>query len=203
MPTTKGKQAPPPKSKLSKGQKKKAKQRAKARAHFDSGIGPAGPAPSSSSTSKNSSNKLQSKKSTNKRCRFTNNSKKSDAEFLITCYQVRLDQDYALNGNMRGLYDKIANQDQEDTTLNIIADFLQFNLLAHKKNCLPAALEWAKYLELAAENLTYACEREDAVKEYGRGPTHDMIILATHIYGSPIRVEAFSTISSTANSELC
>ena len=87
---------------------------------------------------------------------------KKQREWLVDCYRMRLDDEYALEGDVRGgsLYD----QSEPD---EIVQDFLVFCRLAKEKGVLPEGWNWSKFLDTAAELLPYAFEKSDAQEKYG------------------------------------
>ena len=87
---------------------------------------------------------------------------KKQREWLVDCYRMRLDDEYALEGDVRGgtLYD----QSEPD---EIVQDFLVFCRLAKEKGALPEGWIWSKFLDTAAELLPYAFEKSDAKEKYG------------------------------------
>ena len=87
---------------------------------------------------------------------------KKQREWLVDCYRMRLDDEYALEGDVRGgsLYD----QSEPD---EIVQDFLLFCRLAKEQGALPEGWSWSKFLDTAAELLPYAFEKSDAKEKYG------------------------------------
>ena len=87
---------------------------------------------------------------------------KKQREWLVDCYRMRLDDEYALEGDVRGgtLYD----QSEPD---EIVQDFLVFCRLAKEHGVLPEGWIWSKFLDTAAELLPYAFEKSDAKEKYG------------------------------------
>jgi len=87
---------------------------------------------------------------------------KKQREWLVDCYRMRLDDEYALEGDVRGgtLYD----QSEPD---EIVQDFLVFCRLAKDRGALPEGWIWAKFLDTAAELLPFAFEKSDAKEKYG------------------------------------
>jgi len=87
---------------------------------------------------------------------------KKQREWLVDCYRMRLDDEYALEGDVRGgsLYDQSEPNE-------IVQDFLVFCRLAKEKGVLPEGWNWSKFLDTAAELLPYAFEKSDAKEKYG------------------------------------
>jgi hypothetical protein len=84
-------------------------------------------------------------------------------EWLVDCYRMRVDDDYAWGGGyLHGLYDP------DHTSLSLVLDFLVFCKLAVEKGALPAGWRWAPFLDVAAGLLPYAFEKSDAQEKYGR-----------------------------------
>jgi len=102
---------------------------------------------------------------------------KKQREWLVDCYRMRLDDEYALEGDVRGgsLYD----QSEPD---EIVQDFLVFCRLAKEKGVLPEGWNWSKFLDTAAELLPYAFEKSDAQEKYG---VENIFALVTG--GGPLR----------------
>lgn len=84
-------------------------------------------------------------------------------EWLVDCYRMRLDDDYAWGGCfLHGLYD------QENTKQDIVADFLVFAKLAVRHDCLPSTgWNWERFLQKAKSLIPYAFEKSDAKEKYG------------------------------------
>jgi len=102
---------------------------------------------------------------------------KKQREWLVDCYRMRLDDEYALEGDVRGgsLYD----QSEPD---EIVQDFLVFCRLAKEKGALPEGWNWSKFLDTAAGLLPYAFEKSDAHDKYG---VENIFTLVTG--GGPLR----------------
>ena len=85
-------------------------------------------------------------------------------EWLVDCYRMRLDDDYAWGGcNLHGIYDPDA------TKLSVMCDFLEFLILATRKRVLtlPSLARWTALLSTAAQLVPYAFEKDDAAKKWG------------------------------------
>ena len=83
------------------------------------------------------------------------------AEWLVDCYRMRIDDEYAWGGGLRGLYDPDA------TTLDIVKDFLVFTKLAVARKAVPSTWRWPAFLDYATANLGFAFEKSDAQTKYG------------------------------------
>ena len=57
-------------------------------------------------------------------------------EWLVNCYQMRVDDDYAWGGNLRGLYDSSASGEGPDR-VDIARDFYVFCRMAKENGVLP------------------------------------------------------------------
>ena len=84
-------------------------------------------------------------------------------EWLVDCYRMRLDDEYAWQGSVRAgtLYD-----DSEAT--QIVQDFLVFCRLAKDRDAIPANWSWSQFLKIASEHLVYAFDKNCAREKYGR-----------------------------------
>eukprot|EP00808_Paulinella_micropora_P004861 g46328.t1 len=83
-------------------------------------------------------------------------------EWLVDCYRMRVDDDYAWGGgNLHGLYDP------EYTAQSIAGDFLTFCLFAQKRGCIPHPWDWPAFLKTAAKLVPFAFEKSDAQEKYG------------------------------------
>jgi hypothetical protein len=80
--------------------------------------------------------------------------------WLVDCYRMRADDDYAHAGNYHGLY-------AQASTLELIADFLKFCKLAVQHGVIPSNWDWNKFLVAAKGELKYAFEKSDAQEKYG------------------------------------
>jgi len=84
------------------------------------------------------------------------------AEWLVDCYRMRVDDDYAWGGgNLHGLYDPHSTND------TITEDFLIFCKLAVKHQVIPPGWNWRIFLTTAAGLLPYAFEKSDAKEKWG------------------------------------
>ena len=88
---------------------------------------------------------------------------KKQREWLVDCYRMRLDDDYAWGGDIRGgsLYDQSSPDE-------IVQDFLVFCRLALEQGAIPEGWNWPKFLATAVDLLPYAFEKSDAKEKYGR-----------------------------------
>lgn len=83
-------------------------------------------------------------------------------EWLVDCYRMRIDDDYAWGGcNFHGRYDPDA------TTSIVVGDFFVFCKLAVQKGALPMNWKWDKFLDVALRLLPYGFEKSDAQEKYG------------------------------------
>uniref|UniRef100_A0A0G4HLW5 MYND-type domain-containing protein n=1 Tax=Chromera velia CCMP2878 TaxID=1169474 RepID=A0A0G4HLW5_9ALVE len=88
-------------------------------------------------------------------------------EWLVDCYRMRADDDYAWGGgNMHGLY-SAACDEGEEANLTIASDFLIFCRLAVRHEVVPSPWNWGKFLKKAAGMLGFAFEKEDAKEKWG------------------------------------
>lgn len=78
-------------------------------------------------------------------------------EWLVDCYRMRVDDDYAWGGNVRGLY----------ASEPITPDFLAFCKLAVAHRVVPAGWDWRSLLAAATGLLKFAFEKSDAKEKYG------------------------------------
>ena len=87
---------------------------------------------------------------------------KKQREWLLDCYRMRLDDDYAWGGDVRGgsLYDQSSPDE-------IVQDFLVFCRLALEQGVIPEGWNWSKFLATAVDLLPYAFEKSDAKEKYG------------------------------------
>ncbi|CAE8620993.1 unnamed protein product [Polarella glacialis] len=84
-------------------------------------------------------------------------------EWLVDCYRMRVDDDYAWGGgNLRGLYNVTAGGGG-----SVAQDFFLFCKLAVRKAVIPPNWDWAAFLVTAEDLLRYAFEKEDAQEKYG------------------------------------
>ena len=106
-------------------------------------------------------------------------------EWLVNCYQMRVDDDYAWGGNLRGLYDcGGGDPDRGD----IARDFFVFCRFAKDNGVLPEeGFEWRPLIERAKKLLGFAFEKSDAKERWGAenvfsaGPS--LRRTAEHVYG--------------------
>ena len=84
-------------------------------------------------------------------------------EWLVDCYRMRLDDEYAWQGDIRpgSLYDGSEASD-------IAQDFLVFCRLAKDRRVIPANWSWSQFLNLASDFLTFAFDKSCAREKYGR-----------------------------------
>lgn len=90
-------------------------------------------------------------------------SKHQRAEWVVDCYRMRVDDDYAWGGgNLHGLYDMDSSHDA------IVEDFLIFTKLAVQSKVVPGkGWDWEEYLGCAAQLLPFAFEKSDAQEKWG------------------------------------
>eukprot|EP01064_Diplonema_japonicum_P015307 TRINITY_DN23024_c0_g1_i1.p1 TRINITY_DN23024_c0_g1~~TRINITY_DN23024_c0_g1_i1.p1 ORF type:complete len:232 (+),score=63.71 TRINITY_DN23024_c0_g1_i1:26-697(+) len=79
-------------------------------------------------------------------------------EWFTDCYRLKLDDDYALRGELNGLY---SGSD------DIFNDFLVFCKLSVKRRAVPPEWDWTAFLTKAATLVNYAFEKSDATEKYG------------------------------------
>ena len=87
-------------------------------------------------------------------------------EWLVDCYRMRVDDDYALGGcNLHGLYAKSAG----DPGNTITRDFLLFCVLCKRRGVCDGLQNWSwsTLLDMAVGLLPYAFEKSDANEKYG------------------------------------
>ena len=83
-------------------------------------------------------------------------------EWLVDCYRMRVDDDYAYRGNLRGLY-----SDEDAGGEDIVGDFWVFCKQAKEVGAIPSSWNWGKFLDTAAKHLRYAFEKSDAQEKWG------------------------------------
>ncbi|KAJ1549811.1 hypothetical protein HK096_010310 [Nowakowskiella sp. JEL0078] len=83
------------------------------------------------------------------------------AEWFIDCYRMRIDDEYCLKGNFRGLYNV------DHTKKEIVLDFLLHCHLARFNQVIPENWDWALCLNKFGYLLGYAFEKDDAREKYG------------------------------------
>lgn len=108
-------------------------------------------------------------------------------EWLVDCYRMRLDDEYAYSGELRGLYNPDAERE------DIVYDFALFCRLVKRRGVVPAGWDWAKTLLAAAKLLPYALEKSDAQTKWGGENVFSMIqgqpslrFTAETIYGTSV-----------------
>lgn len=84
---------------------------------------------------------------------------KQQAEWLVDCYRMRVDDDYTWGGDCRGLYGG------SDT--DVLEDFLVFCKLAVRNAVVPHNWDWRAFLRVAVNLLKFAFEKSDAQEKYG------------------------------------
>ena len=83
-------------------------------------------------------------------------------EWLIDCYRVRVDEDYARGGgNMHGLY-ALAGEPEP-----VIDDFLVFCKLVARRGVVTPDWDWAAMVACSMKLIIYAFEESDAEAKYG------------------------------------
>ena len=114
------------------------------------------------------------------------------AEWFIDCYRMRLDDEYAYQGDVRSgsLYDPY------HTKKSIAADFLVYCHLARCVGAVPvnSGWDWVGCLDTFGHLLSYAFEKSDAADKYGREDIFSARLLggrslratAERIYGSSV-----------------
>ena len=107
--------------------------------------------------------------------------------WLVDCYRLRVDDDYALGGQFHGLY-------AEATPTGLVQDFLVFCKLAVARGVVPRAWAWAPFLKVAAAELLYSIEKSDAVDKWGMENVSPVFaamggrslrLTAEFVYGTP------------------
>jgi hypothetical protein len=88
-------------------------------------------------------------------------SKKEQAEWLIDCYRMRVDDIYVHTGELQGIYNP------DSTAKDIFLDFLLFNVLSEKRFAFPDEFDFQSYFSFAKKNLFFAFEKSDAQEKYG------------------------------------
>jgi len=97
--------------------------------------------------------------------------------WLVDCYRLRLDDDYAWGGcNLHGLY-------EDSSPGNIAQDFMVFCALAARRGLLPMIWDWNLFLKEASKNLNYAFEKSDAQEDWGMLGPMLLRTTADQIYG--------------------
>ncbi|KAJ3126493.1 hypothetical protein HK098_007475 [Nowakowskiella sp. JEL0407] len=89
--------------------------------------------------------------------------KRAAAEWFIDCYRMRVDDEYALAGELRGLYNIDHN-----SKFDIAGDFLLYCHLALLNNVVPSDFDWKLCLGEFGHLLKFAFEKSDAQDKYGR-----------------------------------
>lgn len=85
-------------------------------------------------------------------------------EWLVDCYRLRVDDQYAWGGgNLRGLYAQAAGGGGSSSE-----DFLLFCKLAVRHGVIPDGWDWAAFLATAKGLLRHAFEKSDAQEKYGQ-----------------------------------
>ena len=83
-------------------------------------------------------------------------------EWLVDCYRMRLDDEYAWQGDIRAgsLYD-------DSEAEEIAQDFTVFCRLAKDRRAIPANWSWSQFLNVASEHLAFAFDKSCAQEKYG------------------------------------
>ncbi|CAD7963905.1 unnamed protein product [Amoebophrya sp. A120] len=94
---------------------------------------------------------------------------KEQPEWLVDCYRMRLDDDYAWGGgNLHGLYDAHDCETEEERTAMIVTDFLCFLKLGVRHKAIPNNFDFrTTLLTHAVQLLPYAFEKSDAKEKWG------------------------------------
>ena len=84
-------------------------------------------------------------------------------EWFVNCYRMRVDDDYAVGGEVRGgtLYDP------DHSGRSVFLDFVIFCKLAIRNRAVPDPFDWVEALAVAADLIPYAFEKSDAQEKYG------------------------------------
>ena len=85
------------------------------------------------------------------------------SEWFVNCYRMRVDDDYAVGGEVRGgtLYDP------DHSARSVLLDFVIFCKLAIRNRAVPDPFDWVEALAVAADLIPYAFEKSDAQEKYG------------------------------------
>ena len=84
-------------------------------------------------------------------------------EWFVNCYRMRVDDDYAVGGEVRRgtLYDP------DHSGRSVFLDFVIFCKLAIRNQAVPDPFNWVDALAVAAELIPCAFEKSDAKEKYG------------------------------------
>lgn len=126
-------------------------------------------------------------------------------EWLVDCYRMRVDDDYAWGGGeLRGLYAAATGGGG-----SIWKDFLVFCKLAVRRQAIPHEWDWCRFLATAEGLLRYAFEKSDAQKKYGSENVfaaatggRSLRYTAEVIYGSSISAMADSDEADQLEEEM-
>ncbi|KAJ3207219.1 hypothetical protein HDU67_007605 [Dinochytrium kinnereticum] len=83
------------------------------------------------------------------------------AEWLVDCYRMRLDDEYTWGGRLRGIYNPGHSSD------DLFCDLLIFAKLCVRKRVLPNDWNWSRFLRKASQLIKYAFEKSDAQEKWG------------------------------------
>jgi len=110
-------------------------------------------------------------------------------EWLVNCYQMRVDDDYAWGGILRGLYIS-SGDDDGPNRMYIAKDFYVFCCMAEENRVLPGEFKWRPFIEKAKKLLCYAFEKSDAKERWGGENVFSALmgrpslrLTAEHVYG--------------------
>ena len=125
-------------------------------------------------------------------------------EWLVDCYRMRVDDDYAWGGgNLHGLYNGDASNDE------IVCDFWVFCKQAKEVGAVPSDWQWDRFLDVASKHLRYAFEKEDATEKWGGENVFSAMMggrslrfTAEQIYGSSIQAMEDSTRTEELNDHI-
>jgi len=125
-------------------------------------------------------------------------------EWLVDCYRMRVDDDYAWGGgNLHGLYNGDASNDE------IVCDFWVFCKQAKEVGAVPSDWQWDRFLDVASNHLRYAFEKEDATEKWGGENVFSAMMggrslrfTAEQIYGSSIQAMEDSTRTEELNDHI-
>jgi hypothetical protein len=96
-------------------------------------------------------------------------SKKEQAEWLIDCYRMRIDDIYVNTGDLLGHYNP------NNSAKDIFIDFLLFNVLSEKRLAFPDEFDFKSYFSFAKKGLFFTFEKSDAQDKYGSENVFDVI----------------------------
>lgn len=129
-------------------------------------------------------------------------------EWLVDCYRLRVDDEYAWGGNIRSgsLYGVCTG---DTTARDLVQDFLLFCRLVKEQQFLPGLWCWTEFLTVAGRLLPYAFEKSDAKEKYGSENWFQAVLggrslryTGERIYGTSISADEVSELYSKLREEL-